>query len=374
MPNPPRRVWRDWVLVAVLVPTAILEGILRPDLPWRPVSLIVGVALIPTLLWRRTHPLATVAVAFGTAAAMELIRVPLGVDPPGLYTQVFVILLAYALFRWGSGREAIIGFGIMLVPATGALVFDYTGLADAIGGFTFFFSMMAAGALVRYRRVATGREKEQVRFVEREQLARDVHDTVAHHVSAIVIRAQAGLATASSNPDAACDALGLIEAEAARTLNELRTMVRMLRRDDLADLAPLPLLTDLGALTQDFGTQGVGGWPSVEVDLRGDIATLPDSVSTALYRLVQESVTNARRHARNATRITIDVDAEDTSVRLCVHDDGDNGHSRHAPHAGYGIRGMIERAVLLGGTCTAGPNPDRGWTVAAQIPIDGRVP
>ena len=105
---PPARVWRDWALVAVLLLTAVLEGILRTDVPWRPVALVLAVALVFPLLWRRTHPLAVVAVVFGAVIVLNLVTL---IDGPatsvGLYTMIYVLLLPYALLRWGSGREVI---------------------------------------------------------------------------------------------------------------------------------------------------------------------------------------------------------------------------------------------------------------------------
>ena len=94
-------------------------------------------------------------------------------------------------------------------------------------------------------------------------------------------------------------------------------------------------------------------------------------MGTAIYRLAQEAVTNARRHARHATRIEVRVAADDTSVRLRVSDDGDTGPMRPNAAPGYGLIGMIERVDLLGGPCEAGPNPDRGWTVTAVLPRTG---
>ena len=105
-----------------------------------------------------------------------------------------MLVTAYSLFRWGSGREMLLGLGLMMVPATTALVFDYTGPAEAIGGFAVFFAVLGIGTAVRYRTGERLRRLEEVRLHEREQFARDLHDTVAHHVSAIAIRAQAGLA------------------------------------------------------------------------------------------------------------------------------------------------------------------------------------
>jgi signal transduction histidine kinase len=215
---------------------------------------------------------------------------------------------------------------------------------------------MAVGAAVRYRARARTRELDQVKLLERERLARDLHDTVAHHVSAMAIRAQAGIATAASDPNAAIDALRIIDGEAARALDEMRGVVRILRTE--ADLTPGPRIGDLAHLVSRTG-------PSVEVEIIGDTDELPSAVGAAIYRLAQEAVTNARRHARHATRIDVHVVVDETSVRLCVSDDGLLRQSRST---GYGLTGMKERATLLGGTCEAGPNTVRGWTVTAVLP------
>jgi len=180
----------------------------------------------------------------------------------------------------------------------------------------------------------------------------------------MAIRAQAGLAMMPSRPETAAEALHLIEAEAARALDEMRAMVRVLRRDEPADLAPNPRIADLAKLASRAR-------PSVDVTVSGDLDDLPPPIGSAIYRLAQESVTNARRHARHVTHIEVRVTADDTSVRLRVSDDGDPGLVRPAVSPGYGLVGMIERADLLGGTCEAGPNPGRGWTVTAVLPRGG---
>jgi signal transduction histidine kinase len=362
-PNPPPRVWRDWALVGVLVPLALLEGALRPDLPWRAISVIVTAGLVPTLLWRRSRPLLMVAIAFGTLALAPLLT---GGHSPETYTMVYLLFLAYSLFRWGSGREAVIGLAIILVKAGFSVASDYPGLADAIGGFAVVFLVVVLGLAFRYRAKARIRELDRVKLREREQLARDLHDTVAHHVSAMAIRAQAGLATSASRPDAATDALRVIEAEAAHALTEMSAMVRILRHDQPADLAPGRRIADLRQLA---GQDRTG--PAVNLEISGDLKDLSPSVEAAIYRLAQESVTNARRHARHATRVEIHVTADDTSVHLRVSDDGDGSVKRPARSQGYGLIGMIERADLLGGTCVAGPDPDRGWTVTATLPRTG---
>jgi signal transduction histidine kinase len=363
-PQPPARVWRDWVLVAVLVATAILEASFRQDVIWRPVALVLAVALVFPLLWRRTHPLAAVAVTFGTLIAVAVAAAALfGADGPvGLDTMVYVLLFPYALFRWGSGREAVIGLGILLVAYVLGIASDYTGLVDAALASVVALFPAALGAAVRYQTTARLRALDQVKLREREQLARELHDTVAHHVSAIAIRAQAGRVVAGSHPGAAVDALKVIEEEASRTLAEMRGIVGVLREHEEPELTPQRGVADLNQLADRVGDR-----PRVEVHLSGDLDDLGPSVGAAVYRIAQESITNAVRHARHATRISVSVAGDDDWVRLTVRDDGDaSSTGRHS--TGYGLVGMTERAMLLGGTLEAGPGPDRGWTVTAVLP------
>lgn len=361
VPHPPKRVWRDWVLVAVLVPTAIGEGVLRADVVWRPAALVLCVALVFTLLVRRTHPLASVGIAFGALAALDASALVAGVRPPGLYTTAFVVLLPYALFRFGSGREIVIGLGFMLTSYTLAIIGDFTGVVEAIVALVFLLSPAALGTAVRAVLVSRERSLEQVKLREREHLARDLHDSVAHHVSAVILRAQAGRYLSKTDPNAAVDALAVIEDEASRALAEMRLIVGVLRKGEHADLAPTPGVADIEQLATAFD-----GPPRIEVDIQGDLHDLGPSVDAAIYRIAQESITNATRHARGATCITVRVVGDDAAVRLTVEDDGTS--RPESGIAGYGLAGMTERATLLGGTLEAGPSPVRGWTVSAVVP------
>ena len=363
---PPVRVWRDWALVAVLVPTAVLEGIIRTDVAWRPVALVLAVALVFPLLWRRTHPLVVVAVVFGAVIVLNLVTL---VDGPatsvGLYTVIYVLLIPYALLRWGSGREVIIGSSIIVVAGLLGIASDFNGFGEAAAGFVFLMFPAVLGALVRFWTTSRAREIDQVRLREREQLARELHDTVAHHVSAMVIRAQAGRVVAPSEPEAAIDALRVIEDEGSRTLAEMRTMVGALREREDADLAPQSGVADIERLARSVDAE-----PRVQVRLTGDLGELSPAVGSATYRIAQESVTNARRHAHNATRIDVQVIGAEDAVRLTVRDDGAPVHASSVA-AGFGVVGMTERAALLGGTLAAGPGPDHGWVVDAVLPRAG---
>src|SRR5680860_181678 len=317
-PHPPARVWRDWALIAVLVPLAVLEGLFRDEVVWRPVALVLGVGLAFALLWRRTHPLAVVACSFGSLITLDVARLIGANEAVGLYTMIYVVLLPYSLVRWGAGREAGIGLAIILVALVLGVSGDFTGVVDAVVASVFLLFPATLGASVRYWTSCRLREWDQVKLREREQLARELHDTVAHHVSAIAIRAQAGRVVAASQPDAAMDALEVIEEEASRTLAEMRIMVSALRQGEEPDLSPQRGLADIERLAH-----GAGDRPPVGVALLGNLDDLRPSVEVAIYRLAQESITNALRHARHATRINVCVTGDDDRVRLTVADDGD---------------------------------------------------
>ncbi len=361
-PDPPARVWWDWALVGTLVVTAVAEALFRPDVPLRPLATVVALLVIPVLLCRRTHPLLATAVGWGGAMVLHIPAFVDDVVDVGLYSMGGIVLLPYALYRWASGREALVGTAIVAIPAGLGLATSATR-GDVIGGSTLLVAVFALGAAMRYRAVARQREVNQVRTLERGELARELHDTVAHHVSAIAIQAQAGRAVAATDPAAAVEALAVIEAEASRTLYEMRTMVRVLRDGEAADAEPVDYGPQRGIRDLDELTRMS---PVVQVHLGGDLAGLPQPVEVAVYRICQESVTNAIRHSLNATAVTVGVTGDIGVVRLRVHDDGEA--ARPAAGVGYGLLGMAERAKLLGGACQAGPDPVGGWTVAATLP------
>jgi signal transduction histidine kinase len=364
--RPPVRVWRDWALLGVLVPWSVLDGTLREDVAWPPVTVTVGVVLALTLLWRRTNPLAAVAAAFGFLITVDVATIIAAAEPATPWSTVCVLLLPYSLFRWGAGREAAIGLVIILawLPVT-LNVNQPENAAELAAGYGFFLFSAALGASIRYHANTRIRDIDQAKLREREQLARELHDIVAHHVSAIAVQAQAGRTLAASHPDRAMAALEIIEEAASRTLDEMRTMVSVLREREEPDFAPQPGVTDIARLARR-----TGDWPRVHVELSGDFDDLGPSVGAAIYRLAQESITNAVRHARHATRITVRVAGDADCVRLTVRDDGDASPTGEGSW-GYGLVGMTERATLLGGTLEAGPNPDSGWTVNAVLPKAG---
>lgn len=363
--NPPETGAADWALVAAFVGWAVNEAVLRDGMAPAPVLLIATLAAVAPLPWRRSHPLPAVLVAFGTLIVVDLFRMATGTQGALTSSVSATLVLTYALFRWGSGRDAVRGLLVILTWLAITFVADVTTLTDTITGYAFFFFAAALGAAVRYRARIRIRDIQEAKAREREQLARELHDVVAHHVSGIAIQAQAGRAVAATHPERAVDALATIEDAATRALTELRAIVGVLRDARHSALTPQPRMADIEQLATTGAAQ-----PRVEVTLTGELTDLSPSVAAAIYRLAQESVTNSRRHARHATRVTVQVTGETDHVRLTVDDDGSTGSPHRSPD-GYGLVGMRERVTLLGGTFAAGPTADRGWRVEADLPRAG---
>ncbi len=360
----PARGPRDWGLVATLVVWSLLDILLRDGLAPLPLLLVAVLVVIAPQPWRRTHPFLVVAVAFSTLTIVDTVRILTDTDGALLNSMAASLVLAYALFRWGSGREAASGFVFVLLWLAVTNVADTTNLADSVAAYGFFLFAASLGAAIRYRARIRVRDIEQATALEREQLARELHDTVAHHVSGIAIQAQAGRAVAAAHPERAVEALATIEEAASRTLAEMRAIVGVLRASQETELAPQPGMAEVEQLGTDGATR-----PRVTVTLTGELDDLSPAVGAAIYRMAQESVTNARRHARHATRVSVAVTGHAEQVRLTVDDDGSAAGSRAA--TGYGLVGMRERSSLLGGTFHAGPAAERGWRVEATLPRTG---
>lgn len=365
-PGNPGILWWDRWLVAAVGATAIVEGFVRWDsLVWGPLAILFAVTLAVTLLWRRTQPLPVVVIVFTAITVMNVVALFTSDPNFGLNTMAFILIIPYALVRWGSGREIIIGLGLVLLGFGTGLAAELTNIGEAVAGFIFAMSPALIGATVRYRSFARARDRDRAVLQERAELARELHDTVAHHVSAIAIRAQAGRTLAGTNPNAPLEALQVIEEEASKTLAEMRAMVGALRRGEEPELGPVPGIADIQRLVRDT----VEG-PELSVSISGNLEGIAPAVDAAIYRLAQESITNALRHARNATSIDVTVTGDDKSAKVTVRDDGEARHTG-SKEPGFGLIGMGERVKLLGGSLETGPSPLRGWVVSAELPKDG---
>ncbi|TQK72466.1 sensor histidine kinase [Nocardioides sp. SLBN-35] len=354
----------DRLLAGGFAVAVLIEGVLRPDLAWRPLVTVLALALAPALLWRRSHPLVAAVAGWGVAGLLSVLQLTAHNGSLGLDSMLAVLVLLYSLVRWGSGRETAWGTAFVAVVAALGMYATSASWSQVFGGSVLLLLCVALAAVFRYRADLRHRQEREIRNHERVALARELHDIVAHHVSAIAVQAQAGGVVAGVQPEKAVEVLAAIESEASRTLAEMRSMVKVLREQESVAYSPQRGVADLPALER------ADAKPTVEVSLDGSLSLLAPPVDAALYRLAQESLTNAVRHARGATRVGIDVRREGDTVRLRVSDDGRN-EPGSAPAPGYGLQGMAERAQLLGGSLSAGPGPEGGWVVEAVLPAEG---
>ena len=269
-------------------------------------------------------------------------------------------------------------------------LFDLPILATAFGDTVRSRRAYLAEVEARAERAERTREQEARRAVgeERLRIARELHDVVAHHIT--LVNAQAGVAhhLMRDNPDAAYQALGQIKETSRAALDELRATVGLLRQpdDDPAPVRPLPGLTDLDELAGAFRASG----SQVEVDWRGAPVPVATGVQLAAYRIVQEALTNARRHApgahvrvlleyaAGALRITVANDAQpgplpQTAAGRAARPAGKRPRTSQAPGAGtgtgHGLIGMRERATALGGAGRGRARPRRRVPVRAVLPM-----
>jgi signal transduction histidine kinase len=251
-----------------------------------------------------------------------------------------------------------------------ALVYvGWVGVALLVGEAARARREYLVGLEERARYLEESREQETRRRVAEERLrtARDVHDVVAHALASIALQAGVGVRLAAGDPQQAEDALVRIRRASTGALGELRGVLDLLRANDAAELRdPTPALADLDRLVSDAADSGM----DVRVEVRGDRHPLPAVIEVAAYRIVQESLTNVVRHAKSPTA-TVTLTYIDTAFEVEVLDDGRGVAGADEP-GGHGITGMKERAAAVGGRLEAGPGPQGGFRVWAQLPVGAR--
>lgn len=218
--------------------------------------------------------------------------------------------------------------------------------------------------VAEYRRDFAQRKQTEVQ-AERVRIARELHDVLAHSLSQINVQAGVGLHLMDKQPEKAAEALASIKETSKTALDEVRSVLGILRaengQDPAAPLLPEPDLSRLPGLAASVTAQGV------DVTITDTIAAAPQSVQLALYRIVQESLTNVLRHA-SAARVTVDLSVDDTGYQARIADDG-VGLGSAGSTTGRGLLGMSERAELLGGSLTTGQSPSGGALITARIPL-----
>lgn len=371
----PRRT--DTVLAAALTLLGVVELVLElagvadhGSTPWPP-SLAIGLVATVAVAWRRRAPVSAAAVAYGATGAVSLLAWGVNGQSDGNRLLVLgglaTLVLLYSVVRYADG----VARPLVCLAAVAGSLFDELasgrGLPYGALFSTVVFVAGLAGFAVAFRYRADLREERsaQARTGEREQLARELHDVVAHHVSAMVVQASAALAVLDKQPEAARPALQFIKTSGQTTMGEMRQMVGILRGSESAELAPRQGIAGLADLLID-----VPGAPPVRLHEVGGPRTVDVAVDQSVLRIVQESVTNARRHGRAATAVDVTLTWSAGDLEVRVDNDGATTAPAGASDRGYGLVGMAERARLVGGTFTAGPRPHGGWRVQATLPLD----
>ena len=344
------------------------------------VALVLGMALTQ----RRTHPLATAVVAL-VVWPVAFLLVPVYVLFFGPFVPMAIAVFSAA--RHGPGRVPFVGAGlaaatllffdlfVSVLQAPGEIVFHW-GVFAIVWGFGYGLRRHEQRAEESTRRavqaeVAAAEQAMAAVLAERTRIARELHDIVAHSVSTMVVQAGAAEQVVGENPELVRRALATIRATGADALGEMRRAVAMLREEgDGADgdLAPQPGLDGLPELLAVTRTAGL----EATLEVRGTPQPVPPGLELTGFRVVQEALTNARRHS-GAASVRVVVEHGPAELRIEVRDDGPGagpGPAGPTGAGGHGLVGMRERVAMYGGHVEAGPGESGGFVVRVVLPLE----
>jgi signal transduction histidine kinase len=348
VPRVPRS---DLALAVALAIPCVAQVLIWPIAP-RPVGVVIALWTTLPVAWRRRRPL-------GAAVATTL---PAFYPTDGYvvlgYVAYFVVFYSAAAYSEDRhGVLAVVGFGLLASVVASWINHEVAG--EYFGALSAVALPAAAGAAVRHQRAQSAR---MAAAEERARIARELHDVVSHSLSVIAIQAGAAEAALERDPGLAGPPLAAIRSSSEQALGEMRRMLGVLRTAGEGDeLAPQPGLARLPELVEHARAAGV----EVTLEVAGTPRPLPASVDLSAFRIVQEALTNVRKHASGAPA-TVRVGWEPQALALAVRDRGPGG----APaDGGHGLVGMRERVRLHGGELRAGPAADGGFEVAAVLPL-----
>ncbi len=351
-------------------------GIGVPPHGQQPIRAVLVVVVTVPLAARRHHPLAVNLTVCAALVVQVLLVAPYA---PFLPALLALLIVNYSTAVYAPSR--VRGLGLLAVFAVEA-VFYLRIPEERVGGEVIFAVVVAVGTwvvgdLVRSRWRGAEALADSARSLvaeqdvrasailagERSRIARELHDVIAHSVSVMGVQAGAARVLLEGDPKAAREALLEIEATARFSVLELQRMVTILRAADSSALRePQPGLAQVPELIERVRAAGL----PVTLTVEGPAPRLAPGVDLAAYRIVQEALTNALKHAQAPTSVRICF--RDNEVKLEVLDDGSDV-TGSGPGGGHGLVGMRERVLLYGGTLEVGPRPDRGYRVAAMLPV-----
>ena len=364
------------VLVAALVDAAVGSS------EWsgpKAAELVLAIACSVPLAWRRSHPIAVAAIiTVGTMVAGAIVAPVQGPFEPFVALELAVYSVGvHSRLRPGLATLVAVNVFGVLSWLVVTLHVDGTAYGDWIPALVWTIGVWAIGRVIRGRNARTlelerltveleaerdARAREAV-TVERARIARELHDVIAHNISVMGVQAAAASRIMQSDEPDVRRALAAIETTGRETVDEMRRMLGILRRseDELA-LAPQPSLRDLGALVEQVRAAGL----DVVARVEGEPRQLPAGLDLSAYRIVQEALTNALKHAAPA-HVEVVVRYSEDAIVLEVVDDGSG--SAGGGGTGNGLVGMRERVALFGGELRVGRGVDGGWALRATLPV-----
>jgi signal transduction histidine kinase len=343
-----------------------------------------GVIALAAALWqRRRAPLMALGVAVGVLTIQWAFARGVAQLPNGSF--IAILLAAYTVGAHDSVRRGaagmVVGSAVFLIQDGADLEAGYHSTRTDIGFFVLFFLAWGAGIGIQaLRRRATlleeltgqlAREREErarlAVLEERARLARELHDVVAHNVTVLAVQAGAARQVLDNDPETAKSTLRSAEESARQALGELRRLLGVLREPAAAsgdDRRPPPGLHDLRELASHVERAGL----AVDLVVDGEPRELSPGLDLSAYRVVQEALTNALKHAQ-AARATVRLDYRERELELEILDDGCGPHA-NGSSSGHGLAGLREQTALYGGTFEAGAGANGGFRVAAVLPFE----
>jgi signal transduction histidine kinase len=364
----PDPVLLDRALAALLTVGAQLEIWLSSEVTHHQLQFALVAPLITApIAVRRRYP-----TLVGTAVpVLGAIQYAIGRDPQIISEPVAIFCALYALAVWTSPDRFAVGLGLVLTADLAASLGPNGDLHKALP-----FALVTAVVMLLVRRVIGDRER-RARIAERERdvaareavveerarIARELHDVIAHHVSMIVVQAGAERRVLADGNASTREVLESVEKTGRGALTEMRRLLGMLRGDANEPLEPQPGLDAVPTLVGQLREAGL----PVELHVDGERRELPVGIELSAYRIVQEALTNALKHAGHA-RTTVHVRYDPDSLELEIADEG-AGNGARAAGGGHGLVGMRERVALYGGQFDAHPDPRGGFVVRVRLPI-----
>jgi signal transduction histidine kinase len=371
----------DAVLAFLLAATSLVGILAGGDLSWganRPLAIVLALASTVPVAWRARWPVPVAVLVLCANGGCVIAAAP---HQAALQPFVALVLAAYSVGSRAEGRSAVLAPPALAAIAAAffvAAVVDGQSRGNVIPSFVWLSAAWAVGRVLRgWRRRSAelellNRELQEQRelqaqaavAVERGRIARELHDVIAHNVSMIVVQAGAAARVLKGEQIHVREALEAIETTGRATVDEMRRLLGVLRRsEDGLALSPQPGLAELEKLVANVREAGL----PVDLRVEGSARSLPAALDLTAYRIAQEALTNALKHAGSA-RAELTVRYEPTAIEIEVRDDGVG--SGNGAGTGHGLIGMRERAALWGGRLDAG-RTERGWVVRARLPFNG---